>query len=69
MPRRRFNFWIDADLRDGLRAVRERDGVVDSEQVRRAVKEWLKKRGIGGPLRGARRAQRHHVRQDARQWS
>jgi hypothetical protein len=46
MPRQRFNFWIDDDLRDGLKAIRDRDGIVESEQIRRAVREWLHKKGV-----------------------
>jgi hypothetical protein len=46
MSRQRFKFWLDDDLREGLRAVRDRDGILDSEQVRRAVKAWLEKKGI-----------------------
>lgn len=47
MTRQRFNFWIDDDLRDGLKIVRDRDGIVESEQIRRAVREWLQKKGVG----------------------
>jgi hypothetical protein len=42
----RYSFWIDDDLREGLRAVRERDGVLESEQIRRAIKKWLEEKGI-----------------------
>jgi hypothetical protein len=41
MPRQRFNFWIDDELRNGLRAVRDRDGILESEQIRRAIRKWL----------------------------
>jgi hypothetical protein len=47
MTRQRFNFWIDDDLRDGLKAIRDRDGIVESEQIRRAVRDWLQKKGVG----------------------
>jgi hypothetical protein len=53
MGRQRFNFWIDGDLRDGLRVVCRRDGILDSEQVRRAVKDWLKKKGVAEAVRTA----------------
>jgi hypothetical protein len=46
MPRQRFNFWIDDDLRVGLKAVRDRDGIVESEQIRRAVRDWLRKKRV-----------------------
>jgi len=42
--RRLYNFRIDADLDDGLKLVKERDGIPESEQIRRAVREWLERR-------------------------
>jgi hypothetical protein len=45
-PRRRYNFWIDDELREGLSVVRERDGILESEQIRRAIKDWLEKKGV-----------------------
>ena len=36
-PRQRYGFWIDVEQRDGLRFVKERDGVLESEQIRRAI--------------------------------
>ena len=45
-PRNRYNFWIDDELREGLRVVRERDGVLESEQIRRAIRDWLEKKGV-----------------------
>ena len=39
-------FRIDEDLLDGLRTVWERDGVQVPEQVRRAIRDWLKKKGV-----------------------
>jgi hypothetical protein len=37
---------LDEELLDGLREVWERDGVSVSEQIRRAVRAWLKSRGV-----------------------
>lgn len=45
VQRRLYNFRIDADLDAGLKAVKERDGIAESEQIRRAVREWLERRG------------------------
>lgn len=46
MTRRRlFNFAIDEDLAAGLKAVKDRDGISESEQARRALREWLKRKG------------------------
>lgn len=38
------NFRIDRDLMAGLKFVAERDGVPQSEQVRRAIRAWLESR-------------------------
>ena len=47
MPTRRVTtFRIDDELLDGLRFVQERDGVLVSEQVRRAIRAWLLERGV-----------------------
>jgi hypothetical protein len=46
MERTRYNFWINEHQRDGLRAVKERDGITESEQIRRAIDEWLESRGV-----------------------
>ena len=43
-------FRLDDDLRDGLQAVWERDGIQPSEQVRRAVRVWLEEKGALRPL-------------------
>jgi hypothetical protein len=39
-------FRIDQELLDGLRQVEDRDGVLVSEQVRRAIRAWLDTRGV-----------------------
>ncbi len=44
--RRRINFYIDEDLADGLKAIKERDGASESEQIRRAIRLWLDAKGI-----------------------
>ena len=45
-PRKLYNFLIDPDLAAGLKAVKERDGISESEQIRRAIRESLIKRGV-----------------------
>lgn len=40
-----FSFYIDADLRRGLKAIRDRDGISESEQIRRAIRAWLTSKG------------------------
>jgi antitoxin component of RelBE/YafQ-DinJ toxin-antitoxin module len=44
--RRTLTFRIDDELLEGLQHVWEKDGVPISEQVRRAVQDWLEKRGV-----------------------
>jgi hypothetical protein len=46
VPRKRATFWIDDKQREGLKAVKERDGVLESEQIRRAINDWLEKKGV-----------------------
>ena len=45
-PRRRYSFWIDDEQAEGLKAVKERDGVLESEQIRRAINDWLEKKDV-----------------------
>ena len=45
MPRVRYNCYIDLEHRDGLRRVKERDGIPESEQIRRAIDAWLAEKG------------------------
>lgn len=60
--RSRYNFWIDDDLRDGLKIVRERDGVLESEQIRRAIRDWLQKKGVTA-MKADRRRERTRKRE------
>jgi len=57
-PRTRYNFFIEDRQREGLRLVKERDGISESEQIRRAINAWLEARGVtskAAPRRAARR--------------
>jgi hypothetical protein len=45
-PRKLHNFYLDPELSDGLKAVKDRDGISEAEQVRRAVREWLQRKGV-----------------------
>ncbi len=53
VTKRLYSFWIDPYQAAGLKAVYARDGVLPSEQVRRAIDAWLKRKGIkkGGRTR------------------
>jgi hypothetical protein len=44
--RKRYSFWIDAEQSAGLKRVKERDGVLESEQIRRAINAWLDEKGV-----------------------
>jgi hypothetical protein len=45
-PRKRYGFWIDDEQAAGLKVVKERDGVLESEQIRRAINRWLEDKGV-----------------------
>ncbi len=45
-PRKRYSFWIDDEQSEGLKRVKKRDGVLESEQIRRAINDWLQKKGV-----------------------
>ena len=44
VQRRFYNFRIDPDLDAGLKLVKERDHIPESEQIRLALREWLEQR-------------------------
>ena len=47
MTRRKiYSFAIDAELAAGLKAVKVRDGIAESEQIRRAIKGWLESKDV-----------------------
>jgi hypothetical protein len=46
-PKRiRYNVFIDRAQVDGLRFVKERDGILPAEQIRRAIDRWLAEKGV-----------------------
>jgi hypothetical protein len=45
-PKRIYSFMIDPDLAAALKAVKERDGVPEGEQIRRALRQWMERRGV-----------------------
>ena len=46
MSRERLNFWIDAELAEGLKAIKARDGVSEAEQIRRGIRMYLKSKKL-----------------------
>jgi predicted DNA-binding protein len=41
-----FTFAIPDNLKNGLQAVKERDGISEAEQIRRAIAMWLESREV-----------------------
>jgi hypothetical protein len=63
MTRTRYSFWMDERQHAGLRHIKERDGVSESEQIRRAIGDWLTKRETDATdAKTAARAQRRRTR-------
>jgi hypothetical protein len=46
MSKRTTTVRIDEELLTGLQAIKDRDGVPISEQIRRAIDSWLESKGI-----------------------
>ena len=44
MSKVRINIWIEEEQREGLLEIKERDGVNESEQIRRGIDLWLQLR-------------------------
>jgi hypothetical protein len=44
--RKPYTFYMDLKDAAGLKAVKDRDGISESEQIRRAIKGWLEEKGI-----------------------
>ncbi len=40
-----YAFWISPDQKAALRAIKDRDGIPVSEQIRRAIDRWLEEKG------------------------
>jgi hypothetical protein len=45
-PKELTAFRVEADILEGLRRVKDRDGVPLSVQVDRGLRAWLKKKGV-----------------------
>jgi Arc/MetJ-type ribon-helix-helix transcriptional regulator len=41
LKKRPYNVKLDVELLDALRAIKERDGISESEQIRRGIRLWL----------------------------
>lgn len=54
-PRRRANFYLDDELLAGLKALKARVGIPESEAVRRAVAEYLGRQGVATDRKAERK--------------
>ncbi len=45
-PKKSYHFMIDSELDAALKRMKERDGIPEGEQIRRALREWLRKKGV-----------------------
>ncbi len=52
-----YAFWISPDQKAALRAIKDRDGIPVSEQIRRAIDLWLAEKATerAAPRRGGTR--------------
>ena len=45
-PKKAYTLKIDPELLAALRAIKARDGIGESEQIRRGIQLWLKQKGV-----------------------
>lgn len=45
-PKRRYTFWINEAEAEGLRQIKADEGIAESEQIRQAIRDWLRKKGV-----------------------
>jgi hypothetical protein len=45
-PKRRYTFWINEAEAEGLKRVKAEEGIAESEQVRQAIRDWLRKKRV-----------------------
>lgn len=51
-------FMLDLDLITGLKAIQARDGVPQSEQVRRVIRAYLQEQGVLGGKKPPRKSRK-----------
>lgn len=44
--RKRYSFWINEAEAEGLKAIKDAQGTTESEQIRQAIRDWLKRKGV-----------------------
>jgi hypothetical protein len=45
-PKKPYTLKIDPELLEALREIKERDGIPESEQIRRGIQMWLDSKGV-----------------------
>jgi hypothetical protein len=45
-PKRRYTFWINDAEAEGLKRVKAEEGIAESEQIRQAIRDWLRRKRI-----------------------
>jgi hypothetical protein len=60
--RRVTTFRVDEELLDAMRRLQERDGILPSEQIRRALRPWLESKGVLKPERNEAASRRASTR-------
>ncbi len=45
-PKRRYMFWINEREAEGLKQIKADEGIAESEQIRQAIRDWLRRKGV-----------------------
>ena len=45
-PRKRYSFWMNDAQAEGLKALKASEDISESEQIRQALNEYLRKKGV-----------------------
>ena len=45
-PKRLYSFWINNAEATGLKELKDLEGISESEQIRQAIREYLRKKGV-----------------------
>lgn len=54
-PKKPYTLKIDPELLDALREIKQRDGINESEQIRRGIQLWLDSKGMTASRRAERK--------------
>jgi Ribbon-helix-helix domain len=54
-PKKPYTLKIDPELLEALREIKERDGIPESEQIRRGIRLWLDSKGHTQARRSGRK--------------